>query len=144
MRPGAVLAQACQPANPYRQGEILYEVHCANCHQPGGGGLIGNIPPLAGSDWLVQQRSEIACIIRYGMQGPIEVNGLPYQGIMPGNKTLSDTEITNITNYILKAWGNELPSVNPQTVSQELKACEDRPYIGLDAFNPLPLEGGAQ
>lgn len=139
-----VLAQACQPSNPYKQGEILYEIHCANCHQPGGTGLIGNIPPLAASDWLENHRSEIACVIRYGMQGPMEVNGLKYNGIMPGNKLLSDTEITNIANFILSAWGNSLEPLNPKVVEEELKACEGRPYIGLDAFNPSPLEGGAQ
>jgi len=122
---------------PRSQGKALYSYYCANCHQPDGGGLVGNIPPLDQADWLVTNRSEIACIIRYGMKGPMQVNGLNYNGVMAGAHRITDAEITNITNYILTAWGNDLPPIGATQISEQLKACSDREIIQLS--NPQTL-----
>jgi mono/diheme cytochrome c family protein len=122
---------------PRNQGKALYEIHCANCHQLDGGGLIGNIPPLAQADWLSTHRGEIACIIRYGMQGPVVVNGLKYDGIMAGVARLTDAEVTNLTNYILTAWNNDLPVIGATEISEQLDLCSDRKPIQL--ANPQML-----
>ena len=74
---GGYLFQSCQ-SNPYVHGEILYENFCANCHMEDGTGLIGNIPPLAGADFLKKYASDLPCIIRYGIQDTIIVNGKEY------------------------------------------------------------------
>lgn len=114
----------------YPQGKAIYEYKCGNCHMEDGSGLVGNIPPLAGADWLVEHREDIACVIRYGQQGPIEVNGLPYNGIMQGFPELSNTELTNVANYILSAWGNNLPPLKASRVGDMLEDCElEKPII---------------
>lgn len=123
---------------PRVQGKALYESYCANCHQPDGNGLVGNIPPLAQADWLQTNREEIACVIRYGMKGPMQVNGLEYNAIMAGAHRITDAEITNITNYILTAWGNDLPPIGATQISEQLKACSDREIINLS--NPQTLK----
>ncbi|MFK8055631.1 MAG: cytochrome c [Saprospiraceae bacterium] len=122
---------------PRSQGKALYEYYCANCHQPDGGGLVGNIPPLAQADWLQTNRNEIACIIRYGMKGPMQVNGLEYNGVMAGAHRITDAEITNITNYVLSAWSNDLPPIGATQISEQLKGCTDREIIQL--ANPQTL-----
>ena len=109
----------------YPQGKAIYEYKCANCHMVSGEGLLGNIPPLAGSDWLVEHRSEIACVIRYGYQDSMWVNGVGYEAKMAGHPTLTDTEITNVINYVLTAWYNELEPVSPVEVKEALAACAD-------------------
>ena len=109
----------------YLQGKAIYEYKCANCHMVSGEGLLGNIPPLAGSDWLVDHRSEIACIIRYGYEDSLYVNGIGYKAKMAGHPTLTETEIANVTNYILTAWYNELEPVSPAEVRAGLSGCED-------------------
>jgi mono/diheme cytochrome c family protein len=108
---------------PYRQGQILYENFCANCHMEDGSGLGGNIPPLANADFLRERQAEIACIIRYGIAGPIIVNGIAYENPMAGIPELSDTEITNVINYINQAWGNDFGYVPYDSVRVALKAC---------------------
>ena len=99
---------------------------------PSGEGLLGNIPPLAGSSYLKEHRGEIACIIRYGQQGPIEVNGLKYDAHMAASPELSDTEITNVLNYVLTAWGNAEPVFSPQETSAQLQSCTNWEKVSLD------------
>ena len=115
---------ACQEET-YVQGKAIYEYKCANCHMSSGEGLLGNIPPLAGADWLRDHRAEIACVIRYGYEDSIFVNGIGYSAKMAGHPELSDTEITNVANYLLTAWYNEYAPLSPAEVEEGLAACSD-------------------
>lgn len=118
-------------SNPYTQGKNIYEYKCANCHQSDGVGLVGNIPPLAQADWLVEHRDEIACVIRYGMVGEVVVNGLTYDAKMAGYPELSDTEVANVANYILWAWDNDQPELPPAGVADLLEACAGLGYEAI-------------
>lgn len=113
---------ACN-TNPYWQGELLYNANCANCHMEDGSGLGKNIPPLAGADYLTNNRTQLGCIIRYGIQDTIVVNGVTYNQAMAGIK-LEDVEIANILNYVFHAWGNELPDMTIKELEVQLQACE--------------------
>ena len=115
----------------YIQGEAIYEYKCANCHMSSGEGLLGNIPPLAGADWLERRRGDIACIIRYGYRDSITVNSIRYGAPMAGHPELSDTEITNVANYILTAWYNTYEPLTPGEVSEALETCSDWEKVTL-------------
>ena len=108
----------------FQQGQILYQNFCANCHMDDGTGLAGNIPPLAGSGLVRTQQERIPCIIRYGQEGPIEVNGQVFNNPMAAIPQLSDIEITNIINYINHSWGNDFGYVKFEAVREALKRCE--------------------
>ncbi|MBC7448448.1 MAG: cytochrome c [Hymenobacteraceae bacterium] len=96
-----------------RGGQALYEQHCGNCHGLDGRGLGTLIPPLAGADYLVRQRTQLPCVVRRGMRGALTVNGQEYNGIMPGlaAEKLADADVANILNYVRQAWGNEATDV---------------------------------
>lgn len=97
---------ACEP-KPYRDGAAIYQQRCANCHQPDGKGLGVLIPPLAGADYLRTQRTQLPCVLKNGLQGPIVVNGQQYEGQqMPAAADLSAIDITNVLNYVQHTWGN--------------------------------------
>ena len=100
----------------YLQSHNLYDQHCANCHMENGEGLRNLIPPLAGADYLRDNRREVVRGIRYGMEGPIVVNGRTYDHPMPGNVELSEFQIVNIVNYVNQAWGNEYGRVTVEEV----------------------------
>lgn len=104
------------------EGKQLYKTHCANCHQPDGKGLASLYPPLNGSDYLVNKDSVI-CLMRYGQQGPIVVNGKPYNRIMPANPQLSELEIAELATYIYNKWGNEQAITDIKTVRAQLAKC---------------------
>ena len=99
---------------------------CANCHMEDGKGLEGLIPPLAGADYLNDHRGQLACIIRYGQEGEIEVNGRSYNQIMTGIPELNEVEIANVLNYVFNSWGNEQTFISPDEIEEQLKACEQK------------------
>ncbi len=102
----------------------MYENFCSNCHMEDGTGLEKNIPPLANADYLDKHRGEIACIIRYGIQGTIIVNNKIYTTTMEGLPQLTDVEITNIINYVNHAWGNDYGYIKIQEVQRQLEQCK--------------------
>jgi len=70
-----------------------------------GEGVANTFPPLAKSDYLMNNRE--ACIkgIKYGQQGELTVNGIVYNNSMD-KLGLDDEEIADVMNYILNSWGN--------------------------------------
>lgn len=106
------------------QGRKLYRQHCANCHQPDGTGLGKLIPPLAGSDYLKENKENVLCIMRWGMEGVVVVNGQEYNQPMPANLQLKDIEIAEIATYIQNAWGNKGEFIQVPEAQEWLKNCE--------------------
>ena len=90
--------------NSYKRGQILYDDFCVRCHLPDGTGEAGLIPPLAGADFLQDIQATVHSI-KYGLHGPITVNGVKYNSSM-APMGLENDEIADITNYILNSWDN--------------------------------------
>jgi mono/diheme cytochrome c family protein len=103
--------------------QIAYENKCASCHGLEGEGVKEMIPPLANSDWLVNNQETIACVIKYGVKGPMLVNGKEYDIEMLGQKKMKDIELTNIINYINTSWGNTISPMKNVAVIEQLKNC---------------------
>ncbi|MFK7979044.1 MAG: cytochrome c [Saprospiraceae bacterium] len=108
---------------PYAHGKIMYENFCVNCHMEDGSGLGGNIPPLAKADYLTTHADQLACIIRYGIEEKIIVNGKEYTTPMAGVPQLTDVEIANIINYINHEWGNDNGYTTIKQVQAQLEKC---------------------
>ena len=120
---GLLIWASCRD-DPYKQGRILYQNFCASCHMDDGSGLQGVMPPLAGADYVAQNQGKLACIIRYGMEGAVVVNGTTYNQQMAGIPQLTDFEITNIINYINHSWGNEYGYMRYDDVKTALEKCK--------------------
>jgi heme/copper-type cytochrome/quinol oxidase subunit 2 len=103
-------SQVAQPAAPAGEdaGAALYAANCASCHQANGQGVAGVFPPMAGHapDLLEADRGYLVDTLLYGLQGPIQVDGATYNGVMPAWGHLSDMELADILNHTLTAWGN--------------------------------------
>ena len=85
----------------------MYSDFCVTCHLPSGKGIPENFPPLADSDWLRDKQEESIKAIKYGLSGPIEVNGAAYNNVMAA-QGLSDQEVADVMNYISNSWGNTI------------------------------------
>lgn len=89
-----------------------------------GSGLQGVMPPLARADYVAENQDKLACIIRYGMEGPVQVNDTTYNQQMMGIPQLTDFEVTNIINYINHSWGNDYGYMQYADVKAALEACK--------------------
>jgi|SRR5690606_25610218 len=107
----------------YVAGERLYAQHCGNCHMPEGEGLGRLIPPLKGTDFM-ERDSLLACIIKNGLSGEIEVNGVVYNQPMPGIPQLTNIEIAQITTYLYKEFFDKDVLLKPSAIEQMLSECE--------------------
>ena len=92
--------------NNHPIGKELYEDFCMRCHMTDGKGVKGAYPPLANADYLLNKRLESIKAIKYGLSGPIVVNGVDYNLNME-KMGLDNQEIAEIMNYILNSWGNK-------------------------------------
>ena len=81
-------------------GKQKFNLYCATCHQPNAQGDGNRFPTLVGTDWVTGDKKRLVKIILQGMEGPIEVNGKTFNGIMPPNEFLSDQDVAEILTYI--------------------------------------------
>ncbi|MDP4216623.1 MAG: copper-containing nitrite reductase [Bacteroidota bacterium] len=105
-------------AERFKNGNALFQMNCASCHQPNGLGVPGTFPPLAKSDFLMGRQDKGIGILLHGINNePISVNGKNFQGVMP-RLTLSDDDIANILTFVRNSWGNKSPVVKEKDVKK--------------------------
>ena len=103
---GAILYQKKTLEQSISDGKEIYKDFCLQCHLDTGEGVSGVFPPLAKSDYLLNNIDLSIKGIKFGMSGPILVNKEEYDGIMQ-DQGLEDQEIADVMNYILNNWGNQ-------------------------------------
>ncbi|MGI9271696.1 MAG: cytochrome D1 domain-containing protein, partial [Woeseiaceae bacterium] len=99
------------------KGEAVYLANCSACHQPAGTGLTGAFPPLAESDYLQGDRKEVMSAALFGLSGPITVNGVDYNGVMPSLGHLPDEDLAAALTYVFGSWGNDGAAVSVAEVA---------------------------
>ena len=123
-------------------GRLVYNrPTCVACHQPNGMGTPPNFPPLAGSDWVLEEDpARLIRIVLQGVQGPMEVNGQMYNNAMlPWKDVLDDQEIADVLTYIRKDWGNDASIVTPEQVAavREETAGRSAPWTAAELLQIL-------
>lgn len=97
------------------EGQKLYNTYCATCHQPDGKGD-GRFPPLEGSDWVRGEKSKLIKVVLEGLEGPIAVNGKPFEGVMPKQDFLSDADIAKVLSYVRLNFNNKASAISIRDV----------------------------
>lgn len=97
-------------------GMNVYNTYCRACHQSDGNGDDNHFPPLSGSEWVQGGKQNLIRIILNGLNGPIQVKGKSYNGMMPRNGFLGDEQIADVLTYIRANFGNNAGAVTPQDV----------------------------
>ncbi len=122
----AAAAMAAPDADTMKRGAAAYaKGTCIGCHGPAGAGIPGAFPPLAGSEWVAKDASIAVRNILHGLQGPIVVKGMTYNGMMPALGVLNEKEIADVVTYVSNSWGNSGPSIS----EEEVKAIKKK-YAG--------------
>ncbi len=107
----------------YVKGEELYLKHCSNCHQSTGKGLGLVYPPLNTSDYMDKNFEHVLCLMKYGIQGEITVNGKSFSQPMPGVEALTNLEIAEIATYIYNTWDHQRGIIDVTEASRVMDSC---------------------
>ncbi len=113
-----------------QRGKAVYMGTCSTCHQLEGQGLATIFPPLAKSDYLMEDVDRSINIVLKGLSGPVVVNGQPYNNTMPPFANLTDHEIADVLTYVRNSFGNKGDAV------------EDAQVAAARAAIPKPANGG--
>jgi glucose/arabinose dehydrogenase len=93
-------------------GEKLYQLHCRACHQQNGQGDGIRFPSIAGSDWVNGNKDTLIAVLLKGLEGPIKINGQPFNGVMPKFSQLPDRDIASILTYVRHNFGNQSDTIS--------------------------------
>ena len=110
-----LFAQAGPGDDTLRAGADVYRSACAACHQPGGAGLPDQYPPLRDNP-SVDDTEYMVSVIKNGLDGPIVVLGEDYDGIMPSQSGLSDTDVDALIAYVQSGFAS--PAAEQSTVDE--------------------------
>jgi mono/diheme cytochrome c family protein len=98
-------------------GDVVYAGVCQPCHQATGEGVPGQYPPLAGSEWLLQDSETPARIVLFGLQGDITVRGATFNNKMPAfSEKLTNEEISAVLSHVRGSWGNKAGPISADQI----------------------------
>jgi len=134
----AEVAAAAAPTMEERlaNGGRLFNAQCAACHQANGQGLANAFPPLAGSDYFAEDPMKAVAAVINGLSGPITVNGVDYNAVMPNLSHLSDSNVADVVTYVLNSFGNGGGAVS----AAEVAAVRGGEMVTGPADHPVPSE----
>ena len=107
----------------YQGGLKIYQQRCVVCHGEKGEGLKDLYPPVANSDYMIEHKNEIPCIIKNGLEGEIVVNGKMYNGRMIKHSDLSEMEVADLMTFLLNSWEMNEGNYTKEDVRELLKNC---------------------
>jgi len=138
----SLLFYACQEqqqldfAQYKSNGKDLYVVHCQNCHGEKGEGLAELAPPLTDTLFMKANAARLACIIKNGMSGEIEINNTIYNEKMPAFPDLMPIDIAQLRVYISNAFGNQQGMYTYEQVINDLANCSDPQTMNDNDYPP--------
>ncbi|MEY4777031.1 MAG: hypothetical protein RL759_1544 [Verrucomicrobiota bacterium] len=98
-----------------KRGLAVYSRTCIACHQPTGKGLAPVFPSIAGVPIVNGDATLPIKFILHGLMGPITVDGVTYNSMMPPVAGVSDQDVADVLTYVRQSFGNKS---NPVTADQ--------------------------
>ena len=141
-------------AQAMKKGSSGYAV-CGGCHQGNGGGLPGQFPPLAKSEFVLGGTERLIRIVQHGLTGPVTVNGQGFNtpgGMQPFGATMSTQDLANVLTFVRNSWGNEAPMITKEMVQKvrdeekraaQWTAAELEPFAKKNVPGDVPAGPGA-
>lgn len=141
-------------AKAMKKGASGYAV-CGGCHQGNGGGLPGQFPPLAKSEYVIGGTERLIRITQHGLVGPVTVNGQGFNtpgGMQPFGATMSSEDLANVLTFVRNSWGNEATMITKEMVQKvrdeekraaQWTAAELEPFAKKDVPGEIPAGPGA-
>jgi mono/diheme cytochrome c family protein len=116
--PPVVARSMFNTARIAREGEKIYQQHCADCHGKDGNGIAGVYPPLNGNTALSEPTgiNAIRMVLLGGFAPTTAAQPRPYS-MPPFAQQLNDNDVALVVSYIRQAWTNKAPVVRPDQVA---------------------------
>ena len=110
----------------HAEGRDIFNLNCVVCHQADGKGLSSMYPPLADSIGryvaVPAGRAYLVHVLSFGLNGPIEVHGQTYNGVMYPWPQFSNEDVAEVLNYVLTTFNAKLlPSPFTPYTAAEVK-----------------------
>ncbi len=99
-----------------KRGLAVYSRTCIACHQPTGKGLAPVFPSIAGVPIVNGDATLPIKFILHGLMGPITVDGVTYNSMMPPVAGVSDQDVADVLTYVRQSFGNKSNPVTPDQV----------------------------
>lgn len=137
-----------------KKGGSGYAV-CGGCHQGNGGGLPGQFPPLAGSEYVTGGTERLIRIVQHGLTGPVTVKGQGFNtpgGMQPFGATMSSQDLANVLTFVRNTWGNEGSMITKEMVQKvrdeekratQWTAADLEPFAEKNVPGDIPAGPGA-
>ena len=111
---------------------------CAPCHHDNGLGVPNAYPSLVGTAWVVGDPELAIKVTLHGLQGPITVNGRPWNAMMMPLSNLPDQQIAAALTHVRTSWGNTASAITPEMVAKVRAEHADRtkPWTAEELGNP--------
>lgn len=117
-KPATTAPPKSQTVAAVQPGLAIYKQYCLTCHQVDGGGVPNMNPPLRGTDWVNGDKARLIGVLLKGLQN-VEVEGEPYDNVMPAHDFLSDQQIADVLTYIRSNFGNKATAISAQDVKEQ-------------------------
>jgi mono/diheme cytochrome c family protein len=114
--PAAATAFVAADEATLKRGAAVYARTCIACHQPTGKGLPPVFPSIAGTPIVVGNPELPIKFILQGLMGPITVDGVTFNSMMPPVAGVNDQDIADVLTYVRQSFGNKANAVTPAQV----------------------------
>lgn len=91
---------------------------CAPCHHANGLGIPNAFPSMVGTAWVIGDPELLIKVTLHGLQGPISVNGRPWNAMMMPLANLPDRQIALALTHSRTSWGNAASPITPEQVAK--------------------------
>jgi mono/diheme cytochrome c family protein len=113
---GAAAAFVAADAETLKRGAAVYARTCIACHQPTGKGLPPVFPSIAGTPIVTGNPELPIKFILHGLMGPVTVDGITFNSMMPPVPGVNDQDIADVLTYVRQSFGNKANAVTPAQV----------------------------
>src|SRR5215831_13354653 len=114
------LKQAFDLKASIARGKEMYTNFCIYCHMELGTGIENLYPPLAKSEYMMNDKKRSILQVLKGDNGEMKVNGKTYNAPMTGFD-LTDEQVSDVLNYCRNSWGNKGGPIKPDEVASARK-----------------------
>jgi len=99
-----------------KRGAAVYARTCIACHQPTGKGLPPVFPSIAATPIVTGDPELPIKFILQGLMGPITVDGITFNSMMPPVAGVTDEDIADVLTYVRQSFGNKANAVTAAQV----------------------------